>query len=693
MTKQQEPLSADGLQEEIENFYTELAENLQIGIFKLKKDIEGNLFYTMSIGKMMDEIGANSSTLINKTPFEVFPKELAKLKYESYEKAFAGNRVNYEIELNGKLIYVNTSPIKTGDEISEIIGTVIDVTELRTTQREFKLNQVQYQSLINYSNEYITTLDKEGRIISMNPKSMEMLDFSSDIFGKMTIVEATVEEEKSVIQDYLDKALKGEIQIFEFELKNKPDVRRYLNVTLLPIIIDNQIEGVYSIGKDITEEKKKQETNAYLAHHDELTRLPNRRWMEQKIKETLIESEKMNNQFAVLFIDLDRFKSVNDTLGHYIGDQLLTQIATRIKSKLKNAKLYAARMGGDEFMILFPSIQSEVEVVQFAEKLLDSLSVPLFIEEYEIFTTASVGISIYPTGGNNEVELLKKADIALYKSKESGRNTYQIYDSSMDRKNDQQSFFLERDLRKAIMNGEFMAYYQPRVDAVTGKVISAEALIRWQHPEFGLISPGEFIPLAEESGLIIPIGKWMKRKVCEQLIAWREANLPMIPISVNISSQRFLQSNFSKELKELLVEYELEGKWLEIEITENSIMRNEEIVLHTLKELKDLGVKIYIDDFGTGYSSFNYLKTFQLDGVKIDRSFIQNISSFSENAGITTAMIKMAQQLKLDVIAEGVETKEELDFLIEQNCNYIQGYYYGKPCPIEEFEKNFLKEN
>ncbi|WP_052123999.1 sensor domain-containing protein [Ureibacillus manganicus] len=669
--------------------YNNMAENLQIGIFKLRKNEDGNLYYTMSLGKMMDKIGANSSIIVNKSPFEVFPMEIAKLKNESYQKAFAGSRVNYEIELNGKLVNVTASPIKQGNEVTEIIGTVEDVTELRTAQREFKLNQVQYQSLINYSNEYITTLDKEGRIIAMNPKTMEMLDFTSDNLGKTTVIEATVEEERNVIQYYFDKALKGEIQFFEFEVKNKPYDKRYLSVTLLPIIIDNQIEGVYSIGKDITEEKKKQETNAYLAHHDELTRLPNRRWMEQKIKETLINAQTTSEQFAVLFIDLDRFKSINDTLGHYIGDQLLNRVAARIERKLEKGKHYTARMGGDEFMVLFTEIQSETEVIHYAQKLLDFISKPLFIEGHEIFTTASIGISIYPSGGNNEVELLKKADIALYKSKELGRNMYQIYETSMN-KRQEQSFFMERDLRKAILNDEFIAYFQPRVDAITGKTISAEALIRWQHPEIGLVPPGEFIPLAEESGLIIPIGKWMKKRVCEQLVAWREANVPMIPISVNISSQRFLQHNFSSEIRELLNEYQLEGKWLEIEITENSIMRNEEIVLHTLSELKDMGVKVYIDDFGTGYSSFNYLKTFQLDGVKIDRSFIQNISSYSENAGITTAMIKVAQHLKLDVIAEGVETKEELEYLMEQNCTYIQGYFFGKPCPIVEFEEKFL---
>jgi len=285
---------------------------------------------------------------------------------------------------------------------------------------------------------------------------------------------------------------------------------------------------------------------------------------------------------------------------------------------------------------------------------------------------------------------MKRVDVALYKAKEFGRNMYQIYDSSMNQEN-YKSFVMERDLRKAIMNDELVAFLQPRVDAITGKVVGAEALVRWNHPEHGLISPGLFIPIAEETGLIIAIGKWMKNKVCEQLVEWRNAGVPLVPISVNISSKRFLQQGFAEEISELLERYELEGKWLEIEITENSIMLNEETVQKTLLDLKEMGVKIFIDDFGTGYSSFNYLKVFKIDGVKIDQSFIRDISHKPENATITSAMIKMAQLLKLEVIAEGVETKEELDFLLGENCRYIQGFYFGKPCPVEEFEHSFLK--
>lgn len=637
----------------------------------------------------MDEIGTNAEKILSKSPFEVFDPEIANMKQKMYLKAFEGNKVHYEIELDGKLIYVDLEPIIHNGVVTELVGTVYDFSEFRDVQKQLKVNEERYQSLINYSHEYITTIDKNGIIIHMNPKTMELLGVQEDMFGKLDLIEATVEEERPVIANYFNKAIRGEVQFFEFEVKNNGQ-RKFLSVTLVPIVIDNEIEGVYSIGKDITDEKLIQERNAYLAHHDELTGLPNRRWMEQKIQDTVKLAQENAQHFAILSLDLDRFKSINDTLGHFVGDDLLQQISTRLKKNYYIDKIHIARMGGDEFMILCPTYETEEEVIEIAKNILESLEDPVYIQGSELLITASIGIVFYPSSGTDVTKLMKRVDIALYKAKELGRNMYQIYDRSMNKEH-YKSFIMERDLRKAIMNDEFIAYFQPRVDAVTGNIVGAEALIRWKHPELGMVSPGQFIPLAEETGLIIPIGKWMKKRVCEQLVEWRKRGLPLIPISVNISSKRFLQQEFAQDIRKLLKRFDLEGEWLEIEITENSIMRNEEMVQKTLQDLKEMGVKIFIDDFGTGYSSFNYLKTFKLDGVKIDQTFIRNISDNPENASITSAMIKVAQHLKLEVIAEGVETEEEVNFLLGENCRYVQGYYFGKPCPIEEFEKNYLQ--
>ena len=668
--------------------------NLQNGIFKVRKEQDGTLKYTMSEGRLMDALGASNQILLSKSPFDIFEPEVAKIKQESYLEAFEGKRVHYELELNGVLIYVEIVPIKHNGVVTEIVGTVHDFSEFRDIQKQLKVNEERYQSLINYSHEYIITLDKEGNILHMNPQTMQLFGVQENRFGKMNILEVPVEKEHLVLPDHFYKALCGEVQSFEFEVINNVH-RRFLNVTLVPTVIDNEIEGVYAIGKDITEEKLVQERNAYLAHHDELTGLPNRRWMEQKIQDSLKLAEKNVHKLAILSLDLDRFKSINDTLGHFVGDELLQQIGNRLQNNIYKDKIHIARMGGDEFMILCPILDKRDEVTEIARNILNSLENPFYVHGFELLVTASIGIVFYPSCGDHVTRLMKRVDIALYKAKDLGRNMYQIYDPSMNREHYQsfKSFIMERDLRKAIINDEFIVHLQPRVDALTGKTVSAEALIRWEHPECGLISPGQFIPLAEETGIIISIGKWVTKKVCEQLVAWRSAGFSLIPISVNISSIRFLQQGFAEDICKLLERFELEGEWLEIEITENSIMRNEEIVQKTLKDLKEMGVKIFIDDFGTGYSSFNYLKTFVLDGIKIDRSFISNISNKPENASITSAMIKMAKQLKLEVIAEGVETIDELEYLLGENCRYIQGFYFGKPCPLEVFETTYLQKD
>ena len=677
------------LQEAMKMDFNATMKNLQNGIFKMKKDENGCFIYTMAEGKLLDEIGYNSKILVNNTPHDVYPNEIAELKRAHYKEAFEGQRVYYEIELNGRLLYVDVTPVTHEGTVVEIVGSVHDMTELRLTQKELLVNQLQYQSLFEYSQDFVVTFDSKGHVIDMNPTALEFYGFQREKISKLTMGNLISNNYKDMWENLFLKAVLGNPQNSEIEINNKQGTNKFINVILLPIILDNQIKGVYSIGKDITEQKKIQETNAYLAHHDELTKLPNRRWIEQKLRESISMSEQEDQKLAVLFIDLDRFKYINDSLGHIVGDRLLEQISDRLLESIDTGKQHAARISGDEFMVLCTNMNKQEEAVDIARTILQNLTTPIHIADFELFVTASIGISFYPSAGTTVMDLMKKADIALYKAKE-GRNMYQIYDQSMDER-DYNSFVLERDLRKAILNDEFIVHLQPRVDAKTGKTIAAEALVRWMHPQIGLIPPGEFIPLAEESGLILSLGKLVKKRVCEQLAAWKKEGITLIPISVNISSKRFLQREFSQEVRRLLTEYDIEGKWLEIEITENSLMKNEEYILQTLHELKEMGIKIYIDDFGTGYSSFNYLKSFKLDGVKIDRSFICNISEDSENAGITTAMIKMAQHLKMEVIAEGVETETELAFLLDHECHHVQGYYFGKPCSIEEFEKRYMQ--
>lgn len=674
------------LQKALKDDFNQTVKNMENGVFKMIKNEEGSIIYSMSEGKLLERLGIDSGKVENRTPFDIFPKEIASYHYSKYEEAFnGGDRVHYEVEFGGRLLYVDVSPILQGKKVVELVGSVHDVTELRTTQRQLEENQLRYDSLFQYSNDVVFTFNKLGEVINLNPAAEKLLGYSVETFPKKSIDRLIVKECQDLTLNSFRNALKGEVLNLTTVVYHQTGKKIHLSSTFFPIIVDRQIMGMYCIAKDVTEEKRVQEVNAYLAHHDELTKLLNRRGFEEQLRITLLNAKQLQQQFSVMYFDLDRFKSINDTMGHFVGDRLLEEIAKRVNHQLGNENIIA-RMGGDEFMVLCPVLEQEEEANYYANKLMICLNEPFNIDDFELYVTASIGISIFPINGDSVVELLKHSDIALYEAKKLGRNNFQFYSPAMDTMSFK-SLILERDLRKALINNEFVAYLQPRVDAVTKKIISAEALIRWQHPTYGLVSPSEFIPLAEETGLIIPIGHWMKRRVCEQLVKWREEGIPLIPISINISAQRFLQKDFSKSVNEMLEEYGMEGKYLEFEITENSIMKIEENVFKTINNLKGLGIKIYIDDFGTGYSSFSYLKSFKLDGIKIDRSFIQNISSESENAGITAAMIQLARILKIGVIAEGVETVDELEFLIENQCTQVQGYLFSKPVPVEEFEK------
>ena len=673
------------LEQEFKTKFLETFRSLQNGIFKVKKGTNGRMYYTMVEGKLMDEIGANEENLLQRTPSEIFSDEIATIKNEMYRKAFAGQKVNYEIELNGKLIIIDLEPIFNDGIVTELVGTVHDISAFRDVQNELKVNKGRYQSLFNYSHEYIIMLDKSGTILDMSPNVMNMFHLDESSFGKVSLYSELEEEKHEAFEAIFRKAKLGEVQFIEYKLVRN-QFEKYFNISLVPTLIDNRIDHIYLIAKDVSEEKVNQARNAYLAHHDELTSLPNRRWMEQSIQSALNSEQPI----ALLSLDLDRFKSINDTLGHPVGDGLLVQIANRLLNNITNETTFVARMGGDELMILCQSFERKQDVIDLAKEVLELLAMPFYVQGSELLITASIGIVFKPVQKSTVTELMKQVDVALYKAKESGKNMYQVYNYTMNQEN-YMSYILERDLRKAIINDEFLAYLQPKVDATTGETVGAEALVRWNHPTRGLISPSQFIPLAEETGLIIAIGRLMKKKVCETLIEWRNNGKRLVPISVNISSKRFLQDGFVEEIRDLLKGFQLKGELLEIEITENSIMRNEKNVQRTLKQLKEMGVKIYIDDFGTGYSSFNYLKSFLLHGVKIDQSFIRNIENEPENASITSAMIKMAQSLNLEVVAEGVETQEELDFLVNENCRFIQGYFYGKPCLPNEFEENYLQ--
>lgn len=447
--------------------------------------------------------------------------------------------------------------------------------------------------------------------------------------------------------------------------------------------------------QDITERRQAEDQIRFLAYYDNLTQLPNRLLFRERLDYALTRARRETTQVAILFLDLDRFKQINDTLGHSTGDSLLEAVATRLQECVRGIDPVTrnvpvethntlARLGGDEFIIALGDITQIEDAAKVARRILTALKDPFRLDNNEVFVSSSIGISVFPDDGDNAEALLMNADAAMYHAKDEGRNNYQFYNTSMN----EAAFAklsLENDLRKAVERNELVLYYQPQIDIRSGNIISMEALLRWQHPERGLISPMEFIPLAEETGLIVPIGAWVLQAACVQTKAWHDAGHTMLSVAVNLSGRQFRENGLIQMVEQVLNDSGLDPEHLELEITESIIMQNAESTINTLNDLKAMGVKLSIDDFGTGYSSLSYLKRFPIDTLKIDRSFVRDITNEEEDEAITKAIIVMAQSLKLSVVAEGVETEQQLAILRKQGCPITQGYLFSKPIPAEQF--------
>jgi len=387
---------------------------------------------------------------------------------------------------------------------------------------------------------------------------------------------------------------------------------------------------------------------------------------------------------AVVYLDLDQFKRINDTLGHHIGDLLLKEVAIRLQDCLRKADT-VSRLGGDEFTLLLDDIAAPEDSVLVADKILHLFELPFTLDSHEMFVTASIGITLFPSDGDTADKLLKNADTAMYHAKEKGRNNYQFFSEQMNTRVSER-LYLETGLRHALERDEFLLHYQPRIEVASGRIVGVEALIRWQHPENGIVSPATFIPLAEETGLIVPIGEWVLRSACSQNKAWQDAGFQKIQVSVNISVRQFTNNNLVSTVRDILKETGLSAACLELEITESSVMLNPGQAISTLKELKALGLSISIDDFGTGYSSLSHLKNLPVDILKVDQSFVKGIHENKSDKTLVSTIINMGHSLGLSVVAEGVETAEQLSFLGERNCQEVQGFYLSKPLSSESLQ-------
>ncbi len=562
-----------------------------------------------------------------------------------------------------------------------MLASFTDISDLKEAESVLHIQN----SAINAAADQIIISDSEGKIIFVNEAFVEETGLKSEyIIGQSIGILKSVYTETNFIDRLKNTIRLGTTWQGEITSRYANGKFSIEDVTITPVKnAEDVVEHFIAIKRNITEKKNYEEKLDHLAHHDSLTGLPNRLLFSNCLNMRIAQARRLKNRLAVMFIDLDRFKIINDTLGHNLGDSMILSVAKRLQSSIGENDILA-RMGGDEFTVILTDIESANDALECASRIQESLTQSVEIAGRDVYTTVSMGISIYPDHGTDVETLVKNADAAMFKAKEQGRNQSHLFSEGQNT-----GYFekmtLESDLRKALARDEFVVYYQPRVDIVSGKIMGAEALVRWEHPEYGLVSPNDFIPIAEETGLIVNLGESVLEKAVRQNKAWQDEDLPKIDIAVNLSARQLQQRDIVPSICRIIDSSGLSPEYLDLEITEGTLMHNPEAATKILRNLKSMGMKISIDDFGTGYSSLAYLKRFPINAVKIDRCFVSDITANPDDAAIAGAVVAMAHSLKLKVIAEGVETLEQLEFLRSLQCDEMQGYFVSKPVPAEEF--------
>ena len=560
------------------------------------------------------------------------------------------------------------------------VGTVQDVTERMQAEAEMqKLSRALEQTA-----DAVSITDRNGIIEYINPAFEATTGYRKDeVLGRKPSMLKSGKQGSDFYKMLWMTILAGKIFSEVFVNRRKDGSLYYEEKTITPLKdAQGNITHFVATGKDISERMQAQERLQFMAQHDVLTELPNRALFLDRLKQALARARMHRRLVAVLFLDLDRFKNINDTLGHQIGDLLLQEISHRFLKAVRDGDT-VARLSGDEFAFLLEDVPTDEDISFIAEKILDSLKPVFLIDGHDLFVSASIGISLYPNDGEETGTLLRNADVAMYRAKDMGKNNYQFYSAEMSVKAFER-LSLESSLRRALEREEFLLYYQPQVDVQTGKILGVEALLRWQHPDLGLVPPNDFIALLEENGLIVPVGEWVMRKACAQVRDWHKAGWDHLSVAVNLSARQFNAPGLVEMVERTTSELGFQRDRLELEITESVIMRHAQVTIDALETLSRMGVQLAVDDFGTGYSSLSYLRRFPIDTLKIDGSFIRDIPHDPDDSAITTAIIVMAQSLKLKVVAEGVETEEQLRYLREHGCHAMQGYLFSKPLPAAE---------
>ncbi len=560
---------------------------------------------------------------------------------------------------------------------------VIAIRHERDGQR-LEESEQRFRSLFTYNPNPVFALDLLGNIQSVNPAGLKLKPQTATQFIGHHFSRLVPEEDLMRVSQHFSAARAGAPQRFEARLRDENEKLLTMDISNLPIMVNGEIVGVFGIARDISDQKHFERQLSFNASHDQLTGLLNRVSLEDQLILDCHLSRLQKRRLAVMCIDLDGFKSINDSIGHYFGDQVLIEVARRMAEQVRPADTIV-RMGGDEFIVLLPDLLRDEDVVPVVERLMASIARPYCIQGIDLHVSASVGITMSDGHLEQPMQLIQQADMAMYKAKQQGRNNFQWYTSDLNQRVCEHAR-LRNDLQKAIETRSLQLHYQPQIDARTGRVVGIEALLRWEHPEKGFIPPAVFVPVAEDSGQIIPLSLWVLDTACAQLRQLDDQGITGISMAVNISPMHFQRGHFVQYVQATLEKHGLRGEQLELEITESLLLNNAEQAIETLHRLKALGVRIALDDFGTGFSSLSYLKRLPIDKIKIDRSFIREIVTDHHDAAITQGIISMAHHLSLIVVAEGVETASQMEFLKGSRCDIFQGYHFARPMPFATLE-------